>query len=64
MICYRVLFSKIGIIFNIAFFMIIPLIIFHTVVIFIFYIKYKKVIDNNIKDIAFSISHWDLIQSL
>ena len=61
--CISVLFSKNGIISNIAFFIIVPVVLFHIISIIIFYYKQKKIIKNKIKDISFGISHWDLIKT-
>ena len=61
--CGSVLFSKNGIISNIAFFIIVPVVLFHIISIIIFYYKQKKIIKNKIKDISFGISHWDLIKT-
>jgi hypothetical protein len=57
--CGSVLFSKNGIISNIAFFIIAPVVLFHIISIIIFYYKQKKIIKNKIKDISFGISHWN-----
>ena len=62
MICYKELFSKSGIKTNIAFYIIIPIIIFHLISIFIFYKSQKLKIDNIIKDISFAINNWDLVK--
>ena len=61
MICYKELFNISGIKKNIAFYTILFDIYFHIIVTFVFY-KYKKSkINKKIKDISFSISHWDLV---
>jgi dipeptide/tripeptide permease len=41
----------------------VPIIIFHIIVIILFYIKQKNKIDNKIKDIAFSINNWYLVKA-
>ena len=61
MVCYKVLFNKNGVINNIAFYSILPIIIFHFIAIIIFYINQKKLIENQIKDIAFCINNIELI---
>ena len=52
--CYKLLFTKHGIIINIGFFIVMVIIIFHIICIFIFYIKKLKKILNQIKDIILS----------
>ena len=59
--CYKILFSNEGVINNIAFYLIIPFIIFHIISIFIFYIYHKKTIFDKINDIIFAIINWHLI---
>ena len=63
MSCYNVLFDKKGIVKNIAFFLIIPFIIFHFIVIVIFYYKQKKLLEKKIKDISFCLINWKLIEN-
>ena len=60
--CYKVLFGINGIRNNIACFIIIPVILFHFLVIIIFYINQKKKIDKKIKKIIYGIKNWDLVQ--
>ena len=55
--CYKILFSKEGIINNIAFYLIIPFIIFHIISIFIFYICQKRVIFDKIEDIRYAMKN-------
>ena len=62
MICYKILFSKNGIIHNIPFYSIIILIIFHFVAIFIFYYNNNNKLKEKIKDILFSINNWKLVR--
>ena len=59
--CYKILFSKDGIINNIAFYLIIPIILFHIISIFVFYLYEKKVIFNEIDKIIFAILNIHLI---
>ena len=59
--CYKILFSKEGIINNIAFYSIIPIIIFHIISIFIFYIYHKKAIHNKINSIIYAIKNWHFV---
>ena len=63
MVCYKELLSIKGIKNNIAFYVTVPIIIFHIIVIILFYIKQKNKIDNKIKDIAFSINNWYLVKA-
>ena len=63
MACYKELFSLDGIKSNIASYCLIPIIIFHIMSIIIFYRNKKRVIDDKIKDIAFSIKNWDLVKA-
>ena len=63
MICYKILFSKNGIIHNIPFYSIIILIIFHFVAIFIFYYNNNNKLKEKIKDILFSINNWKLVRA-
>ena len=60
--CYRELFSKMGIKYNIAFYIIIPILIFHIISIILFYKNQKLKIDAKIKDISFGISNWNLVK--
>jgi len=62
LICYKELFSKSWIKTNIAFYIIIPIIIFHLISIVIFYKSQKSKIDDKIKDISFGINNWDLVK--
>ena len=62
LICYKELFSKSGIKTNIAFYIIIPIIIFHLISIVIFYKSQKSKLDDKIKDISFGINNWDLVK--
>ena len=61
MACYKELFTKKGLIKNIASYLIIPILIFHIIVFIIFYIKEKIILDNKIKDISYAIKNWDLV---
>ena len=63
MACYKELFNNKGIKRNIAFFVVIPLIIFHIITIILFYNKQKNIIDDKINDIAFSINNWELVKA-
>ena len=60
--CYNQLFTKDGIINNIAFYSVFPIIVFHLITIIIFYSCQKILIDKKIKDIFFGINNWDLIE--
>ena len=62
MICYKILFSKNGIIYNILFFSIIPIIIFHLLTIIIFYKFQKFLINEKINDISYGIQNLDLVK--
>ena len=62
LICFKVLFNKIGIKNNIAFYIISLAIIFHIIVILIFYIYKRKIINDKIKEIYFSPTHIDLLK--
>ena len=61
-LCYKELFCKEGIINNINLFIIIPFIIFHLLVIIIFYCNQKEKLFEKIKDIFFGISNWHLVK--
>ena len=61
--CYKVLFSKKGFISNIASYCLIPIAIFHIIVIILFYKNQRNEIDNKIKDISYSIRNWDLVKA-
>ena len=61
MICYKVLFSKKGIIYNIGFYLNIIILIFHYIATIIFYTKQKHVIYKKIKDINFGIYNLELV---
>ena len=62
LVCFNELFSDKGIQNNIAFYIIIPIIIFHVIVIILFYTKYKKTIKDTIEDISFGIKYWGLVK--
>ena len=62
LICYKVLFNKKGIIKNIGFFLIIPILILHIIFIILFYIKYLNDLKNKIKEIIFGLSNWKLVK--
>ena len=61
MVCYNILFSKNGIIHNIAFYALIILIIFHLLTIIIFYKNKIFIIKDKIKGISFGINNWNLV---
>ena len=61
--CYKQLLTLKGIKNNIACFIIVPIIIFHIIVIILFYDKQQEKIDEKIKDIAFGINNWDLVKA-
>ena len=63
MICYKVLFSKKGLIHNIPFYSIIIIIIFHILTILIFYCIKIKLLKDKIKDIIFGINNWGLVKA-
>ena len=62
LVCFNELFSDKGIQNNIAFYIIIPIIIFHVIVIILFYTKYKKTIKDTIEDISFGIKYLGLVK--
>ena len=59
--CYKVLFTKDGIIKNLAFYLIIIIILLHFIFIIIFYNKDLNIINSIIEDIAFAINNWELV---
>ena len=61
--CYKVLFSKRGIIKNYGCLSLMPLLLIHFIIIILFYAKnsYKK-IEEKIKDITYGIKNWDLVK--
>ena len=61
--CYKVLFSKNGILYNISNYIIIFVILFHFIIIIIYYKKHKYKLYNIIKDISFGINNYDLIKT-
>ena len=63
MACYKVLLDKKGIVKNIAFFLIIPFITFHFIVIVIFYKRQKKLLYRKIKKISLCLSNWKLLEN-
>ena len=60
--CYEQLFCKEGITNNICCFIVFPFILFHFIVIIIFYCNQKEELYKKIKDIYFSINNWDLVK--
>ena len=61
--CYKVLFSKSGIIKNYGSLSLMPLLLIHFIIIILFYAKnlYKN-IEEKIKDISYGIKNWDLVK--
>ena len=61
--CYKVLFSKSGIIKNYGCLSLMPLLLIHFIIIILFYVKnlYKN-IEEKIKDISYGIKNWDLVK--
>ena len=60
--CYKQLFCKEGITNNICCYIVFPFILFHFIVIIIFYCNQKEELYKKIKDIYFSINNWDLVK--
>jgi len=60
--CYKILFSKEGLIKNIGFYLIIIIIIFHIICILLFYLKHLIIITNKIKDIIYGKRNSKLIE--
>ena len=58
--CFNVLFSKIGISKNVGFYILLVIILFHTITIFVFYLKEFYSLINKIKDIIISINNMKL----
>ena len=63
MICYKKLFTKEGLIYNIGNYIIISVIAFHFFCIFFFYMYQFIKIKNIIEDIIFGIKHFDLLKN-
>ena len=62
LMCYKVLFSKKGIIKNYGGLSLIPLIIIHFIIIILFYMKnLYKIIKDKINDISYGIKNWHLV---
>ena len=62
LICVKVLFSKIGIIKNVGFFILISIGLIHLIALFVFYINQSKLLNKKIKDIMFAIKNLKLIK--
>ena len=62
MVCYKVLFSKQGIRKNIAFFSIMPILIFKIITIILFYKSQRNEITKRINDIIFGINNYKLVK--
>ena len=60
--CYKILFSIKGIFYNIASYTIISIIIFHIIVVLLFYCKQKKILIKQIKDITFNIKNFVFVE--
>ena len=60
--CYKILFSKVGLIKNIGSYIIILILIIHIVSLFIFFLKNFNIIKNKIKEIAYSLQNYDIIK--
>ena len=63
LICYKNLFQKGGIIYNIGFYIISLIMIIHIICLFIFYTKQYDIIKNKINDIVFAINNYHVIKS-
>ena len=63
LICYKKLFNTDGIIYNIGFYIIACILLFHIISIFIFYLKQFDIIKNKIEEITFGITHRGLLKS-
>ena len=61
--CYKQLFSKNGLKKNIASYFIIPIILFHSISIIIFYKIQKNKINDKINDVKFGITYWNLVKA-
>ena len=61
--CYKVLFTKDGIIKNIAFYLIITIFLLHLIFIILFYSKDLNKIKKIIENIVFAIYNWDLVKA-
>ena len=59
--CYKVLFNKNGILYNIGFYIIALIIIFHFISMIIFYVKQFDKIKDIIKNIIFGVINWKLV---
>ena len=58
LICYRELFSRKGVLYNIGCYIIIPIIIFYFICLIIFYKRDKFIIKKSIKKIKFALKHY------
>ena len=59
--CTKNLFSKIGILTNIGFFIIISIVLFRVITLFVFYIKQSDLLEKKIKDITYAIKNYNLM---
>ena len=59
--CYKTLFSKNGILKNIGFYIVIILLLIHTINSILFYTRDTKIIEHNINKITFGIQNWKLV---
>ena len=62
LVCYKVLFTKLGLLKNIGSYIIAVIIIFHIICIIIFYMKQLRTIFKKIKDIIFGIKFFKLLK--
>jgi len=62
LVCYKILFTKSGLVKNIGSYIILVIIIFHIICMIIFYMKQLKTIFKKIKDIIFGIKFFKLLK--
>ena len=62
LVCYKILFTKLGLLKNIGSYIIAVIIIFHIICIIIFYMKQLRTIFKKIKDIIFGIKFFKLLK--
>ena len=64
LVCYKILFSKEGLLKNFGFYVFLAIIIYHTVNIILFYIKYFALLKKKINDIIYSLKYLYILENI
>ena len=64
LVCYKILFSKEGLLKNFGFYVFLAIIIYHTINIILFYIKYFALLKKKINDIIYSLKYLYILENI